>query len=338
MQPQPVTQWSLKAPLLFRVGELIWYVGSGGWRLGVIRKIGTTINPDGYDIIPLGYDMRMPVFPDISTPVDMRPYHAFSVPPITMPELKGKFYDDVPWPAMLHATDNNTNKKLYLDIEASKLAATKVDSSYSLWSPMPEDPTGKTTAYYGCYLGTERVEIGDSLRIKPPPEELDVATDKSSFGLRAIFTSTDYPGGLLFRGHVYILVRGDASNAVPPDQLPVALSDEINWRNSISPPWSWVLVRENYVLQEKSICGRFYPTPRLLPFLYPPGFNKAVRTRQLDDRLFGLNARMDCSIRYVGRCPNRMATLGEAAPPNVALALEPYVHEDAAAPAPLQRQ
>lgn len=268
---------------------------------------------------------------------DMRPFHAFSVPSVTIPDLKDKIFDEVPWEAMFRGTGNDTGKRDLVALDASKMAAWKIDSSYSLWSPISEDPSGKVI-YYGCFFGAERVEIGDCLRPRSLPRELGLASDTAVLGLRNIFTSKDYPGAVLFCGHLYMLVKGDAPNAVPPDSLPLALRDESNWRNSISPTsrWNWVLVKENIVLQEQAIRGRFYPTHRLMPILDSARFQHAVQQGQVDDQFAQLNNRMDGMGRYIGRKRNRMDTLGVSVVHGARLALDPHVREEGNAGAPQQ--
>ena len=325
-QQQQQTMWTLKSPFLFRVGELVWFKNGSTWRLGVIRA--SDQNGNNHEILPIGHGMYHQRHPTKPTD-DMRPFHAFSVPPVTVDELKDKIYDEVPWQSMFQHAGNENSQIDLLALDASKMAASKIDYSFSFWSPFPESPASKNTSYYGCFFGAERIEVGDSVRLRSLPRELGVAADTAILGICNIFTSTDYPGALLFGGHIYMLVKGDAANAVPPENLPLALRDELNWRNSVSKSvaWRWVLVKDNVVLKEQSIRGRFYPTHRLMPILHPAQFQHAIQQGQVDDQLAQLNNRMDGAGRYIGRKMNRLDTLGPSISHGVQLGLEPHVKE-----------
>lgn len=324
-QTQQTVAWSLKSPLLVRVGELVWYKNGATWRLGIISASN---NQNGHELVPLGHGIiHHPKVMKMTE--DMRPFYAFSVPSVNIPDLKDKVFDEIPWDAMIHATAGDKGKLEVIALDASKMAASKIDYSYSLWSRTSEDLSGKV-AYYGCFFGAERIEIGDCLRLRSLPMELSVAGDSAILGLRTIFTSKDYPGAVLLCGHIYMLVKGEHANAVPPETLPLALRDESNWRNSINAAsnWRWILVKENLVLQEASIRGRFYPTHRLMPILDPPRFQHAVQQGQVDDQLQQLNNRMDGMGHYIGRKWNRINTLGSCIAHGVRLALEPHIRED----------
>lgn len=366
--PLPSVTWALKSPLLYRVGELIWYHNGTSWRLGVIAAQG---QPQGqsqgqvkHEVIPVGHAM-VPQRHVAKAPNEMHPFHAFSVPPLAIPDLKDKVFDQVPWEATFQANatlaeggaggNNNSNNRDLLLVDASKMAANKVDHSYSLWSPVSEDLVGKTTSYYGCFLGAERVEVGDVVRLRSLPPELGVSVAPETpilLGLGAIFISADLPGEVLFRGHAYVLIRAGHPSAasvpagsptVAPDNLPIALREEVTWRNSLPDSggaWSWVMVKDDVVLGENSVRGRFYPTHHLLPILDLARFQHISRTGQIIDDarhahdqaqaqgvLPQLNSRMDGAGRYIGRRVNRRDTLGASVPQTSHLALEQHITE-----------
>ncbi|KAI9167146.1 hypothetical protein HJFPF1_03271 [Paramyrothecium foliicola] len=326
-QPQPFpTRWSLQASLLFRVGELVWYKNGATWRLGLIAASGVGT---GHEVLPIGHAM-VPHQNVMKADGDMRPFYAFSVPPVTVPELKDKTFDDVSWEAMFQATANEPGKRDILALDASKMAASKIDYSHSLWSPLSEDPSGKTSTYYGCFLGAERIEVGDCVRLKALPPDLGVTADVVVFGLQFILTSKDYPGQIFFRGHVYAPAGNTPALALPEENLPIALRDESNWRTQVNPaqPWRWRLVRENVTLKDHGIRGRVYPTHRLMPILNPVAFQNAVAQRQINDLSAHLNNRMDGVSRDIGRKKNRLDILGSAVPSVARLSLEPYIREE----------
>lgn len=283
--------------------------------------------------MPLGHGYGIAEPENVSKSTgDMRPFYAFTVPPVTRPDLQDKMFDDVPWEAMLQNAGVGSNQRELLILDASKLAASKIDYSFSLWTAYPEDPNSKTSTYYGGFFGSERIEIGDALRLRSSPGDVNVQADRLVLGLRFIFTKKDAPGTVYFRGHIYQSMTGTGNhpNIVPDENLPLALRDESNWRNSISPNqhWRWAMVKENIVLKEPSIKGRFYPTHRLMPIMNPSGFQKAVASGQTDQQFAHLNNRMDGSGRYIGRKRSRLDSLGDAVPHAARFVLEGHVREE----------
>lgn len=326
----PTHQWPpMKSPFLFRVGELVWYQNGQTWRLGVVSTINQA---QVHELLAIGHN-TIPQQSVLKPATDMRPFHAFSVPGVAIPDLKNKNYDDIPWEAMFASCQNDPNKRDLLALDASKMAASKIDYSFSLWSQL-EDPSGKSPRYYGCFLGAERIEVGDGMRLRSLPVEWNMPSETAVLGLRVILTNRDYPGAVFFHGHVYVLAKGNSmpGNGVPEDQLPAPLRNEVAWRNQVSPGsrWRWVLVRENAVIKEQSIRGRFYPTHRLMPVLNPASFQQAMQQGQGDDQMLQLNNRMDVTGRYIGRKKNRLDTLGPSVsiPHNTRLSLEAYIKEE----------
>ncbi|UPK96333.1 hypothetical protein LCI18_007268 [Fusarium solani-melongenae] len=321
-QPQPI-QWALKSAVLFRSGELVWYQNGNTWRLGVIAASAN----GRHEVMPIGHGLVQQN--NVSkTDGDMRPFYAFTVPPVTLPELKDKEFDGVPWePLLKGAADGNRREMIALD--ASKMAAVKIDYSYSLWSPLSEDPNSKPVTYYGCFFGAERVEIGDAMRLRSLPAELNVPAETGVLGLRFIFTTKDFPGNVFFRGHIYQLVSEDKPNIVRDEHLPIALRLESQWRHSVGAQrWRYALVKENVVFKEQSIRGRFYPTQRLMPILNPAEFRDAVSKGRVDDLYAHLNNRMDGAGRYLGRKVNRIGTLGASVTHTARLNMEPFIREE----------
>ncbi|KAF1737574.1 hypothetical protein CRV24_003195 [Beauveria bassiana] len=331
-QQQRSVGWSLQSPFLFRVGELVWYQIGNTWRLGVIAAQNPQ-QPGAHELLPLG-NALIPQSNVAKHDKDMRPFQAFSVPPVSIPDMRDKIFDEVPWVEKFREFGANPSKREFLLLDASKMAASKVDWSYSLWSPMSEDLQAKTITYYGCFLGAERIEVGDCLRVRNLPAELNIVSeDMVVMGLRSIYTSSDLPGAVFFRGTLYQRADpgADPSTLVPVDQLPVVLRDESHWRKAVQPGtfYGWVVVGGDGVrLKEKSIRGRFYPTHRVMPLLNASVFEAAVARRQIEDQHPYLNSRMDGIGRYLGRQVNRLETLGGSVPAGARLAFEHFVREE----------
>ncbi|KAL7921648.1 hypothetical protein ACQKWADRAFT_321242 [Trichoderma austrokoningii] len=339
-QPKPqAIQWSLKGSLLFRAGELVWYQTGNTWRLGIIAS-PPTVTPNGtvFDLLPLGH-ATVPQANVSKAEADLRPFYCYSVPSVDIAELKDKIFDEIPWEGMFQAAGSNSVRRDLLNLDASKMAASKVDFSHSLWTRRGDDPTGKAVSYFGCFFGAERLEIGDTVRVKMAGAEGNNSSPTTVMGLLHIFTSADYPGSIFFRGPIYQLAKGPgvAGTVIDDekDKLPLAMQDEIRWRagqaaGGAGRQWCWVLVKDNVVFKEQSIRGRFYPTHRLMPIYNASEFRGLVAGAQpLRDQYIYLNNRMDgAGGRHIGRKANRMDTLGACVPPTAPLVLEPHIIEE----------
>ncbi|KEY70798.1 hypothetical protein S7711_10041 [Stachybotrys chartarum IBT 7711] len=71
---------------------------------------------------------------------DLRPFYALSVPATKLTTLKNEAFDNVAWEVMFQATGDDATRQDVLITDASKLAAFKIDSSFSLWSPLSGSP------------------------------------------------------------------------------------------------------------------------------------------------------------------------------------------------------
>jgi len=308
--------------VLFRSGELVWYLNGNAWRLGVIASSTAS----HHEVMPIGHGIVQQNNVN-KTEGEMRPFYAFTVPPVNLPELKDKEYDGVSWEALFQSTADG-NRREMIALDASKMAAVKIDYSYSLWSKMSEEPNLKRVAYWGCFFGAERIEIGDAMRLRSIPAELNVLAETCVLGLRRIFTTSDFPGAVFFVGHIYQLVSEDQPNIVRDEHLPVALRHESQWRHSVGAQrWRYALIKENVVFKEQSIRGRFYPTHRLMPILNPNEFQNSIIQHRVDEQHAHLNNRMDGVGRYLGRKINRLDTLGASVTHTARISLEPFIKE-----------
>ena len=323
--PPPAQKWSLKSSVIFRTGELVWYQ-HGSSRLGIIAAADAS--QSAFEIIPIGHG-SIPQPNVMKAPAEIRPYQAFSIPRVQTSTLVDKIFDQVPWDNELRTAAANPSAYNAMIVDASKMGASKIDFSYSLWSLINHD--SKTSTYYGCFLGSERVEVGDAVRIKATPKELGAWYDSAIMGLRYIFTSQDYPGLVFFRGPCYRLVTEEAAgpNAIPDDSLPFALREETAFRNQRGTHrWRWVMLKDSAVMQEKLVRGRYYPTNRLLHILKPEDAQNIMANGVAHEQVTQLNDRMNAVGTYLGRKKTRRETLGATVPHAARLALEPYIKED----------
>ena len=319
------------------------------WRLGLI--LGLTTTNDNI-IMPIGHG-QMKIINASKKDENLRPFQAFSVPPCTISNLKNMAYDEIAWEKLIDQTESTTRDVLAID--ASKLASTKVDYSFSLFNPL-DDGTQAMSHFAGVFLGAERVELGDALRVRSASDLIkgpdDTGPDPEAIcalGVRQILTSRSQPG-VWFRGSEFLFVHPNdpltkVRPIVPPDALPPALREETLWRSQHVKPSSstttttttalnnpksvWILLAEDITHEENTIMGRYYPTSRLLPILNPNAFQAVVASGEMNQGYMSLNNRMSGEHRYLGRRKNRVETLGATVPHGARFAFETYVREDA---------
>lgn len=357
--PPPVPGPAL--PLLYRPGELVWYTKGPSWRLGLITTSITKPVPksdtesdtkpdtesdkkpdETHWIMPLGHSyFRQPQVGKKNG--EIRPFQAFTVPPVSINNFKGHTYDVIPWEkALMNLTPEQvkTHRDVIL-LDASKLAAQKIDSCYSLFGKLGQQ--GNVSLYQGIFLGAERIEVGDTLRVNPPASLK--AEGAVYFGLHAIqldgpsevVHSKDPPpyravhfGGMFYELHE----GGDARRVtVPDDALPQALKVESKWRKQVASgqPLSWNTLSGYMMLAESDIRGRFYPTEELAPILKPVEFEKVPNEVNRVDVTPALNGRVvsrSGDPKTTGWMENRLKAAGASIPHNTEFVLEPREEEE----------
>ncbi|WQF80218.1 Putative cryptic loci regulator 2 [Colletotrichum destructivum] len=348
--PYPQPYLGIQAPTLFRVGELVWFQIASGWRLGIVAVTPTPTNikpgvkPE-LQILPMSHQL-FNQSPIQTLEATARPFLAFSVPNVSIPELQNKAYDEVNWEAFLRSlTPEDTHRREVALLDSSKMAAQKVGVSFSVFSRLGENEGGKKVDYHGIFLGAERIELGDVLRVRISPEQnLPPAANNlpdALLALREICTAPiDVPGMAFFKGDIYQPLSGDNAPAtdvamtVPEDKLPRPLREEMVFRKKFAPAdrWRCVLLKQNAVLREPDLKGRFYATHRLLPLL--DGQAKAASEAQkgiVRDVQQRLNQRIDTfKTAYIGQKRTRAETIGPALPPGSVLQFEASVREEGA--------
>ncbi|GKT80096.1 transcription-silencing protein CLR2 [Colletotrichum tofieldiae] len=322
---------------------------ASGWRLGIISITAPTNQKPGVkpevQILPISHQL-FNQSPIQTLEATARPFLAFSVPNVSIPELQNKAYDEVNWEAFLRSlTPEDPHRREVALLDSSKMAAQKVGVSFSVFSRIAENEGGKKIDYHGIFLGAERIELGDVLRVRISPEQnLSAAANNlpdALLALREICTAPiDVPGMAFFKGDIYQPLTGDNAPAtdgattVPEDKLPRPLREEMVFRKKFVPAerWRCVLLKQNAVLREPDLKGRFYATHRLLPLL--DGQAKVAAEAQqgiVRDVQQRLNQRIDTfKTAYIGQKRSRADTIGPALPPGSVLQFEPSVREEGA--------
>lgn len=341
--------------LFFRTGEMVWYSVTPSWRIGLIAKSNPQTKQ--VDILPISHalfdNMQLQAKPETG----LRPFLAFTVPPVSQQSLGTHPFDEVPWADHIAALQTDPSKREPLLLDASKLAAVKISMSFSLFSKLPTSSDSRKVNYQGAFLGAERIEVGDTLRIRASPD-INIAPDwlellaqgGALLGLREICTAADNPGTVFFKGDLYAPLSTDApgppsasavtpSSDVPETKLPRALREEMLFRAKAAPAsrWRLHLLRRDIVLREPDVRGRFYPSARLLPVLMShdtAGLQRELQQGVVRDSARFLNQRMDTFREgYIGRKRSRLDAIGAAVPHGAGalFTFEPVVVEEPAA-------
>ncbi|ROT39453.1 hypothetical protein SODALDRAFT_276432 [Sodiomyces alkalinus F11] len=346
------------SPLFFRTGELVWFSVAPSWRIGLIAR--SNLAAKQYEILPISHGLFNQSQLQLKPETALRPFLAFTVPPVSLPDLSDKSFDKIPWDTLIGAVAAEPTKREPLLLDASKLAAIKISMSFSLFTRIGDSEGGRKTNYHGIFLGAERIEVGDALRVRVPHEQqnlmprwaLSQAQASGAFlGLREICTARDTPGYVFFKGDLYIPITGEHNPGgvendpnsggdpviAPDEKLPRALREEAAFRTKFAPRerWRLALLRQNTVLREQDIQGRFYPSARLLPVLVHPNANQLQAELQkgvVRDSARQLNQRFDTfKDGYIGQKAGRVDAVGAAIPHGSAalFGFEPVVREEA---------
>ncbi|KAK4073039.1 hypothetical protein Purlil1_13183 [Purpureocillium lilacinum] len=153
-----------------------------------------------------------------------------------------------------------------LDDEVTKSAALDINERCSLWGRLVNTLDSSITSYHGCFLGAERVEVGDCLRLEDcscsPRRRGRCSSNSLVLAIRSIF----YKGGsghgtLTHHGDIYRLTNG---NAEAPNELPLVLGMRPRMTTSgssrsVQRPQVWQRYRTDVERRQHEIAGRYYP-------------------------------------------------------------------------------
>ena len=270
---------------------------------------------------------------------DIRPFLAFSIPQINnaLQEFKGQALAQINWPALQErfGTHTDASRREGLAIEATKLAAARVDQCYSTFNLL-QDSVPNYDVFGGIFLGAEKICVGEAVRIKLSREQQEQTTEKGMpivMVVKRIYVSKE-GGTLMFEGDLWTLQHVTLAQQPQnpnPAGLPVSLRGEKEFRDSIlqSRGWCvrWVPMNQNMTVNESAIRGRFYETRRLTPILNPAKFQEMLQQQHVGDIQTLLNNRGDSNGPRVGRVLNRAQAVAGAVPAGVSPQLGPDIIE-----------
>ncbi|KAI0525978.1 hypothetical protein F5B22DRAFT_588542 [Xylaria bambusicola] len=317
---------------LFRAGEVVWFKNNNSWRVGMILTSSPVLS-----IIPFAHPLYQ-TQEVVKEEADIRPFLAFSIPQINnaLQEFKGQALAQINWQALQErfGTHTDTTRREALAIEATKLAATRVDQCYSTFNLLESVPN--YDVFGGIFLGAEKICVGEAVRIKLSREQQEQTSEKGMpivMVVKRIFVSKE-GGALMFEGSLWTLQHvalGQQPQTPNPAGLPAALRGEKEFRDSIlqNRGWhvQWVPMNQNMTVNESAIRGRFYETRRLTPILNPAKFQEMLQQQHVGDIQTLLNNRADSNGPHVGRVLNRAQAVAGAVPTGVSPQLGPDVIE-----------
>ncbi|KAI2620057.1 hypothetical protein GGR54DRAFT_113780 [Hypoxylon sp. NC1633] len=330
---------------LFREGEVVWYRKvQESFRLGLILENFTGDPAAPFSgtskIKPLSHFHR-PLEDIDRSEVDMRPFLTFSVPPINgaLQALAQQPMDAVPWNVIesrlsLLAEDK---RREILSLEASKIAACRVDHSFSLFNPLVNHRVmANQMNFGGAFLGCEKVGISEAVRVRidqlEHPEWNNLDLTFAMVLKNIILDRTDKGEQLLFRGDIWLLqeMTGPAQYPSNLDQLSPAMCREKVFRDEVKKGhgthFDWLKVLADVTKPETAVKGRFYESQKLGPMLNP-NWDKFLKSGQIPPIQKSLNNRFDSKGSYIGRTESRLRALAGSIPHDTALSLGPRVVE-----------
>ncbi|KAI1211038.1 uncharacterized protein F4807DRAFT_48111 [Annulohypoxylon truncatum] len=343
MQPtmQVQAQTQSDESVLFREGEVIWYRKQGPtFRLGIILQNtpGDSTNTSMSRIKPLAHfqtDLEVVERSD----ADMRPFLTYSVPKVQemLQEFAIRPMEEVPWLVIESELLCDENQKAELLIlEASKIAASHVDHSYSLFNLFQNYNLPNRLSFGGVFFGCEKIGVFEAVRVSveqdehPQWDNMDITF---VMVLKSILLErSEQDERLLFEGDIWVLQDSkEAEQTLNQGQIPPAMRREKEFRDGVMKKYGihydWVLLRGNVTKTEKFIKGRFYESDKLGPMLYQGQWGDYLRDGYIPSIQKSLNRRLDSWGPTIGRVQTRRDAVAGAIPPGTLLSLGPRVVE-----------
>ncbi|KAI2471053.1 hypothetical protein F4781DRAFT_150707 [Annulohypoxylon bovei var. microspora] len=346
---QPMVQTQPDESALFREGEVVWYRKQGStFRLGIILENipgnPTTPTPTMSRIKPLGH-FQTDLAHMERTNVDMRPFLTYSVPRVhdLLQGAVNKPMQEVDWltleselPIEPQSPYDESKKAELVSLEASKIAACRVDHSYSLFNCINPHTSFNQQSFRGVFFGCEKICIFEAVRVIVEQHEHPQWEDPElTFAMvvkNILLEKTEQGDQVFFQGDIWLLLETNSPQQAPDqDQLPPAMRREKEFRDEVKRPhgtrFDWILLRGNVTKSEKSIKGRFYESQKLGPMLYQNEWDDYLKSGVIPAIQKSLNKRLDSWGPDVGRVQTRRRAVDGAIAPGIPLALGPLVVE-----------
>lgn len=308
----------------------MWFrTDTGAFRLGlVVANLPSSVNR----ITPLSHYQYLIQNID-RTEADTRPFLTFSVPVLqpAVEPVADQPMKTVNWNAVEVPYGENMRAEI-ISMEASKIAASHVDHSYSLFNFInTREAQHGQLSFGGVFLGCEKVGILEAVRVRVEPHEHPQWDQHQvTFVMvvkNIILQRSDRGEELNFGGDIWLLQEGPLTHH---DHLPAAMQREKAFRDQVArargAQFNWFPVVRNVLKSEKSIRGRFYESQKLGPSLIQR-WDGALEQGEVPQIQTSLNNRFDSRGEYKGRMPSRSETVAGAVPLGTVLTFGPNVVE-----------
>lgn len=321
--------------LIYRPGELVWWHRNPAWGLSIVLR--RRVSPAGqaqFLLQPLGHPFayNKPVI-RTNSPNDMRPWLAWSVPPLSFTSIKDYAFEQVPWERILKG-EFGKDAMGSAEVDASILAAKGVNQSYSLFDKIDTPLAGaEETFYRGMFLGGEKIWVGEPLRLQGSNnEEIVVMVVKQMIERMPRNAAPENQAKMakvIIVGDIYTFAKmptppqyKDRSNWPTLAGLPQRMVQDLQYRNEIAVSagktvWcEWKLVSANTPKELGEIKGRWYESKLLLPILRTPQeLEQDLKEKgEASDAGLHMNSRVHMMVGPAKRMKNRLATIGSAVP------------------------
>lgn len=319
---------------IYRPGELVWWHRNPAWGLAVVlRRRKDTGGQAQFLLQPLGHPFaHNKTCVRTNSPNDMRPWLAWSVPPLSFTTLKDFKYEQVPWERILKG-DFGKDAMGAAEVDASILAAKSINQSYSLFDKLDTPLAGpEETFYKGMFLGGEKIWVGEPLRLQGSTNEQIVVMVVKQMIERApknVDISKLETSEAMIVGDIYTFSKipmpaqyKDARNWPTDPSLPARMAVDVRYRNEVAVSagknvWrEWKLVERDARKELNDIKGRWYESKLLLPILRTPEQlqQDIQQNGEASDAGTHMNSRVHMMSGPAVRRKNRLATVGSAVP------------------------
>lgn len=320
------SQYYPQNPFIYRPGELVWFhkqtgQTNGAWGLGVIAMRSLVNASPRYLLQPLSNPIRHSR-PVIQGQEHLRPWLAWSLPPVTHTRISGLAYDQVPWEQVISGALGPGDS----EVDGSILKAKVIDSSYSLYEASKKPVPAGEVHYGGMFLGAEKIWIEEPVRLRVPnSNEIVVMIVKKIILRETVMADTSISSNVTLVGDVYKFVEMPNPyanrNDWPTLDLPVRMVTDLRFRNEVAANagksvfCEWRLLEPAARRGIEHVKGRWYETRALLPVLRGVNqFREDIQRGVTSDAGLWMNGRGDNGDPGGKRMPNRRGTLGLAVP------------------------
>lgn len=300
----------------YRPGEVVWFARESAWGLAVVlRREAMTSEREKhpYRIQPLSHPLKHSA-PLVRGQPLLRPWLAWSPPPCTAKGLNPSpsnnhrvyTFDTVDWQGVLNGHYGAGGDA---EVDGSILAAKAVETTFTLFEPIPAEPGSSLIEYVGIFLGGEKIWVGEPVRLRDSTTQTNIMIVQSIIEQTNSRESTS--STIFIKGDTYAYqnLLYTSGTVLPEDlHLPLRMREDLKLRNDqttqhVNPEkryyGSYQLLSKGAAVRLEDIKGRWYESSLLLPIMNPEYAKNCRANGQSDEVGFLLNSHGSCN-RDVG--------------------------------------